>query len=489
MPRLWYSNDEVNDFHPIVQTVLESAIDNCGYSHIAEVLHHPNIPNSSIIPDFAIKLRNSDRYIFIMEVKRYNRDCFSQRFQNQTRSYVTDLSNNWDPQYHKYFCLTNIETISLFAEREGPVSGCLLKHFPKQFTPFNPDNHDATQTIMDFQESIENILTDLFNRVTPEWSNNWEQIIDSFYQNYESIKGVLPHNESISKDLTLFELFRLMTFSYLKNFYNIRNNDNSSFFRTFPNETQNITEFTRRLTSTFERVLRLDFRQIFSNYPDNIRIFPDNFSEEIIPYFRNIIQSLNNYSQLAVEDNESPEYIFNMLTSKVYDKQTMHSKGQIMSDNELATLLAVLTIDNHSDHILDPCCGDGALLDACYDRITFHTLDDNLNKSHNNILSQINGIEIDPFLAQLATFRLVSKNLSNINSTTEANINIGNTFLTNLDDQVDRIVMNPPFLRNDDPNISINKEEMIEAIENTGLDCFVSNARQPNAYFFVTIQP
>lgn len=483
MPRLWYTDDEVNDFHPIVENVLHRALENCGYSDIAEVLHHPNIPNSTIIPDFAIKIRSTNSFVFIIEVKRSNRDCFSQRFQNQTRSYVTELFNYWDTSYQKYYCLTNIETISLFAERQGTISSCLLNHFPKSFTPFNPADHDATQTVSEFQLEMENILRMIFNREMPEWSNNWNQIIDSFYNNYESIKGILPHDEMTSKDLTLFELFRLMTFSYLKNFYNIRNSDNRNFFRNFPTHS-NRNEFIRHLSSIFDRVLRLDFTQIFSNYPNNIRIFPDNFTDYILPYFQNVIQNLNSYSSLAVSENSSPEYIFSMLTSKVYDKETMHTKGQIMSDSELSNLLATLIIDNHTNNVLDPCCGDAALLDACYDRILMHSLNSNQNTSHNEILSQIHGIEIDPFLAQLATFRLVAKNLSNVNTNTEAKINIGDVFLTSLPNQVDRVVMNPPFLRNDDPAIELNKEIMIEAIRSVMDNCFVTNARQPNAYFY-----
>lgn len=188
MARLWYDYDEVTQFHPIVEEVLNSALANCGYSEIAEIVHHPTIPNSTIIPDFAIKLKNSNRFIFVLEVKKTKRDCYSQRFQNQTRSYITDLIPYWEPNYEKYFCLTNVETLSLFAEREGAVHSCLLKNYPIIHTAINPNNHDATVTIQEFQLSIENILNTIFRRITPNWSNNWEPIIESFYQNYHKYK-------------------------------------------------------------------------------------------------------------------------------------------------------------------------------------------------------------------------------------------------------------------------------------------------------------
>jgi tRNA1(Val) A37 N6-methylase TrmN6 len=489
MTKLWYDYDEVTQFHPIVEEVLNNSLENCGYSEIAEILHHPTIPNSTIVPDFAIKLKSSNRFIFVLEVKKTNRDCYSQRFQNQTRSYVTDLIPFWEPNYEKYFCLTNVETLSFFAEREGAVTSCLLKNYPVVHTAINPNNHDATTTIQEFQVSIENILNTIFRRTIPSWSNNWEPIIESFYQNYISIKENLDYEEETAKDTTLYELFRLIAFSYLKEYYALNDNSKSTYFRgRFPTEEDNLIIFKQKLENSFTRILQLDFRQIFSNYPnDNFRIFPDNISETLTPYFKNLILNLINYSSNAVADNSSPEYIFNLLSSKIYDKETMHNKGQVMSDSELSILLATLTIDSHNLLVLDPCCGDGALLDASYDCLNSLSLDNGIFKTHNELLSQNIGIELDSFLAQLSTFRLLTKNLFSITNDTEANIIINDTFTTNLDNQVDIILMNPPFLRNDNRTVSITEDDktrMIEAINSTDIECFVTQASQPNLYYY-----
>ena len=489
MTTLWYDHDEVTQFHPIVERVLNDALVNCGYSEIAEILHHPTIPNSTIVPDFAIKFKNSNRFIFVLEVKKTNRDCYSQRFQNQTRSYITDLIPYWEPNYEKYFCLTNVETLSFFAEREGAVTACLLKNYPVVHSSINPSNHDATTTIQEFQVSIENIINTIFRRTTPSWSNNWEPIIESFYQNYLSIKENLDYDEKTAKDTTLYELFRLIAFSYLKEYYALNDNSKSTYFRgRFPTEEDNLIIFKQKLDNSFTRILQLDFKQIFSNYPDeNFRIFPDNISETITPYFKNLIQDLINYTSGAVADNSSPEYIFNLLSSKIYDKATMHNKGQVMSDSELSILLATLTINSKDSLVLDPCCGDGALLDASYDCLNSLSLDNGIFKTHNELLSQNIGIELDSFLAQLSTFRLLAKNLSSITNDTEANIIINDTFTTNLDNQVDTILMNPPFLRNDNRAVSITEDDktrMIEAINSTDIECFATQASQPNLYYY-----
>ena len=490
MINLWYSSDEVTGFHPVVESAINNAIVNCGYDSVIELVHHPAIPNSTIIPDFAIKLKSSNRYVFVIEVKKTARDVTSQRFQNQSRSYVSDFSPYWEPNYPKYFCLTNIEELIMFADRQGPISACILKGNPKSHTPFDPQNQDATQTSIDFQTTFEQILPIICNRTKPEWNNNWQPIIDAFVQNYQSVSNSLTLDKALADEITLYEFFRLLAFAYLKDYYNQTSNQNQSFFRAFPLANDNIQTFITKLTNNYNRVLQLDFNQVFSNHPNSTdRIFPEKLSSSIIQYFKDTIQALNNYSSQAVSDNLLPEYIFNLLTSKIYDKESLHKKGKIMSDTELSILLSTVTIDDPNSSVIDPCSGDGALLDATYDYLNILNLTNGNSLTHNQLLNQINGIEIDPFLAQLATFRIVSKNLSGVDSSTNAKITTGNTFTNPNTAGYDVLLMNPPFLRNDNPHAPISiadKTLMNNAITNSGQTNFVTLASQPNLYFYFT---
>ena len=489
MINLWYDSDEVTGFHPVVETAIKNAITNCGYASLLELEHHPAIPNSTIIPDFAIKLKSSNRYIFVIEVKKTARDVTSQRFQNQSRSYVNDFSPYWEPNYPKYFCLTNIEELILFADRQGPISTCILKGNPKSHTRFNPQTRDATQTSIEFQATFEQLLPIIYNRTIPDWDNNWQPIIDAFYQNFQSISSSLTYNNELSNELSLYELFRLLAFAYLKDYYNQTSNPNQSYFRTFPTDSDNLQNFKSKLSNNYNRVLQLDFNQVFSNHPNSKdRIFPDNFSISILQDFKDTIQALSSFSSQAVSDNPLPEYIFNLLTSKVYDKQTLHKKGKIMSDTELSILLATVTIETPDTTVIDPCSGDGALLDAAYDYLNILNLSNNgVAKTHNKLLNQVSGIEYDPFLAQLATFRLVSKNLSAVDSNTTANILTGNAFTKPNSSGFDVLLMNPPFLRNDNPDAPItisDKALMNNAINSSGQSNFITLASQPNLYFY-----
>jgi N-6 DNA Methylase len=491
MSQIWYNSDEVSVFQPAVESALKNALVSCGYDNIAEVVHNPNIPNSSTIPDCAIRLINSQRYVFIVEVKRTQRDVESQRYQNQSRSYVTDFGPHWEPGFHKYFCVTNIERLVLLADRQGvPLTSCVLKNNPKQHTLFNPANHDASISIAELQTTFEGILPIIFNRIPPNWDNNWELVIGSFHTNYIALKNILALPEPISKELTLYELFRLLAYAYLKDFYTQTDSVNASHFRNYPAKNTTLAQFATSLANNYDRIIQLDFKQIFSNHPNQAqRIFPENFSANYFNYFKDLIQCFVQHNNNAVADNSSPSYVFNLLTSKIYDKEELHRKGKIMSDSELSNLLAVLCIDTHTAKIIDPGCGDGSLLDAAYDQINFLASSVNQLKTHNQILEQLDGIEIDPFLSQLSAFRLLSKNLNQVNNETEANISIGDVFLTARSNQYDVVLMNPPFLRNDNPEAPItaaDKVKMIEAINAQGLNCFVSNASQPNLYFYFT---
>jgi len=488
MINLWYNSDEVTGFHPVAATAINNAIINCGYDALLELEHHPSIPNSTIIPDFAIKLKSSNRYIFVIEVKKTARDVSSQRYQEQSRSYVSNFSPYWEPNYPKYFCLTNIEELILFADRQGPISTCILKGNPKSHTRFNAQTRDATQTSVEFQATFEQLLPIIYNRTQPDWDNNWEPIIDSFYQNFQSVSSSLSHCKDLSDELSLYELFRLLAFTYLKDYYNQTSNSNRSYFRAFPPDSDSLQNFTSKLSNNYTRVLQLDFNQVFSNHPNSTdRIFPENFSSSILQYFKNTIQALNNFGSQAVSDNPLPEYIFNLLTSKVYDKKTLHKKGKIMSDTEVSILLATVTIENTNSLVIDPCSGDGALLDAAYDYLNILNLTNGVTKIHNQLLNQVSGIEYDPFLAQLATFRLVSKNLSGVDNRTNANIQTGNTFTNPNSSGFDVLLMNPPFLRNDNPDAPItiaDKDLMNNAITSNGQPNFVTLASQPNLYFY-----
>lgn len=485
MVKLWYNDDEVADFHPLVEGVLQLILRESGFETEYEVKHHPSLPGSTKIPDFAIIKRRSQRTVFILEVKRTERDVDSQRHWNQTRGYVRDLTSGWEPG-HRYFAVTNIEKTISFADRDGPDIACILSGNPIEAGHFDPTTHEADDVIESFRAQIKALVVDAVTNNSPEWSDAWSPIVGSFVTNLKSsISSLLDHeSEELSKEIGTYELLRIFFYHFIGSFYTHEHSTNARYFRGGRiNNNYNATY--NEMRNNYARVLELDFKQIFSESPlEEARITPDRLNI-ILNYINNFTETLMEYIDEAIKQNHSPEYFFDLITDHIYEHNELHNAGKVMSDTELAGLLAELTIESSDNNIIDPGSGDGALLDAAYDKLK--RLKSGTSFSHQNILNQLSGIEIDPFLTQLSTFRLVMKSPHEVTEETEAGIVSGDIFNNQRPGLYDVVLMNPPFLRNEESINSLSGPsavEMVRAIRSTSIEPFVLNASQPNLYFY-----
>lgn len=482
MPQIWYTSEEVRDFHPHVKLALENAIASLGKTNEIEVKHHGTIPGTTTEFDFALRLKSTSHYILIVEVKRTKAAVNSGRFADQARSYATNLAPNWETTYHPYFVLTNIERSAFFCDRNGTISSCVLAGSPIDHADFDPITHDATTAIQNFEQSITQFLAAVFSKAIPIWNDEWSGIIDVFVREHQSVKNRLSFDEITNRELSLFEFLRLTLYSFLDRYYQYKNSTNQSFFHQLPRSTR-LSLFKSDLEHNFQSILNLDFKQVFENHPANTkRIFPEHINTAIHANFLSLIQALRINAPNAIIQNSSPTYFFNLLQTKIYDKSELHKEGKIMSDSELANMLSYLLIQNHSVNVIDPCSGDAAFLDSSYDRLSILASSNGTILTHNDILSQLHGIEIDPFLAQMGTFRMISKNLLDVNTSTEIDIKKADMFTVVENNQYDVLLMNPPFLRNESLTTA-QKAVMNNAIR--AIDThFFESARQPNLYYY-----
>lgn len=486
MAQLWYNDDEVRKFHPLVEDSLNQILSDGGFSGEYAVEHHPMVPGSSKTPDFSIYKKRSRRIIFILEVKRTERDVDSQRYWNQTRGYVRDLTHNWEPG-SKYFAITNIEKTITFADRNGADTGCVLSGNPISAGKFDPETHDADEVVEQFKNLIKPTVVAALSAEAPEWADAWQPIIDSFTVNLRSVIDELTQgrSEPQGKEIGTYELLRVFLYHFISSYYGYTHSSNAKYFRSNRLSSDAGLAF-REAKNNYERALELDFKQIFSDSPTiETRITEEQF-ERILLYFNSFVETLQSYISDAVKQNHSPEYFFNLLTENLYAHEELHKQGKVMSDSELASLIAELCIDSESVSVLDPGCGDGALLSAAYDKLRALKSRTNPAVTHQEVLNQVNGLEVDPFLTQLSAFRLLMKNPHEVDEDTEASIETADIFKHPNPSQYDVVVMNPPFLRNEESSALVGSStgQMIAAIRSVGEDPFVTYARQPNLYFY-----
>lgn len=114
--------------------------------------------------------------------------------------------------------------------------------------------------------------------------------------------------------------------------------------------------------------------------------------------------------------------------------------GQFYTPPAVAALLVALTVTGDRPTILDPACGDGALLRSAYDRLAAGGL------SHRELLSSLWGFELDPEAAEAAV-----RGLQRPGEHARPRIFTGDFFAREPDDpqipHFDCIVANPPYLR------------------------------------------
>lgn len=489
MTKLWYDMDEVKDFHPVVDSALKEAIEEAGYGEQLIVEHHPKIPGGE--PDFVLLLRDIRRPVLVLEVKRTKGDCDSTRFWAQTQDYVDALSIRWAPSYYPYYAITNIERLIMFCRRKGPVWGCVLSGNPCVDTEFDtPGPGNADKVIAEFIFSMKRVLDRIMRKEKPKWAETWPIVIDSFAADYTSIREYLRiGDEGVERDVTSYELLRILLYGYLRELYTLHKIGYSQLFRRLPEGIYPPTRFAYVLLNTFRRVLDLDFEQVFNDHPDkNVRLLPEKADTTIMSCLNDFIKTANTQLVEAVKENPLPSYFVRLIKEKIYDREEMHKEGKITTDDELASILAELCIERADARVIDVGTGSGAISSAAYDKIKRLSRSSNIKKSHDQILSQISGIEKDPFLNQLATFQLVAKDPRSVDISSKIDFKVGDAFENPRPEQFNVVLMNPPFLRHDNKVVPITDEmerQMLHAIENQyGRRSFVRKATQPNLYFY-----
>jgi len=100
--------------------------------------------------------------------------------------------------------------------------------------------------------------------------------------------------------------------------------------------------------------------------------------------------------------------------------------GQIYTPPEVTRLIAEWAIRSPDEKVLDPACGTGRFLVSAYHKLSTLKREAGIKPSHQELLDQIYGIDINQFPAHLATMSLVSLDLTSV--TDEVNIRVADFF-------------------------------------------------------------
>ncbi len=154
----------------------------------------------------------------------------------------------------------------------------------------------------------------------------------------------------------------------------------------------------QKLREFFEEARQIDWQAVFEeDFPDSVSL-----SDLAIEELAKLIQDLNRYNF-----SNMPQDIIGAVFEELIPPQERHRLGQYFTPENLVDFINAFCIKTRDAYVLDPTCGTGTFLTRGYDRMKILG-----QREHRRLLSQLWGVDIAPFPAELATINLFRQDLS-----------------------------------------------------------------------------
>lgn len=155
---------------------------------------------------------------------------------------------------------------------------------------------------------------------------------------------------------------------------------------------------TKKFGEIFERARQIDWHAVFEeDFPDRVAI-PDPAITEL----DKLIKDLNRFNFSIM-----PQDVVGAVFERLIPYEERHALGQYFTRENLVDLINAFCVRTKDAHVLDPTCGTGTFLTRAYDKMRVAG-----QIEHKKLLSQLWGIDIAHFPAELATINLFRQDLS-----------------------------------------------------------------------------
>ena len=155
---------------------------------------------------------------------------------------------------------------------------------------------------------------------------------------------------------------------------------------------------TQKFSETFEKARQIDWHAVFEeDFPDLV-IIPDLAIMEL----DKLIKDLNRFNFSIM-----PQDVIGAVFEQLIPYEERHALGQYFTRENLVDLINAFCVRTKDAHVLDPTCGTGTFLTRAYDKMRVAG-----QIAHKKLLSQLWGIDIAHFPAELATINLFRQDFS-----------------------------------------------------------------------------
>lgn len=152
------------------------------------------------------------------------------------------------------------------------------------------------------------------------------------------------------------------------------------------------------LRAAFTEARKIDYHAVFDEaLPDRIQ-WPAEASRTLADLIHDF--STRDFASL-------PQDVVGTVFERLIPPEERHGLGQYFTSENLCDVVNAFCITSSADKVLDPTCGTGTFLIRAYDRLRWLGQHD-----HVTLLSQLWGIDIAPFPAELATVNLFRQKIA-----------------------------------------------------------------------------
>src|ERR1035441_7767898 len=410
MPWLDYSDDEVAIFHPAFEALANAALTAEHLDAELEWVHHARTPANPLIPDFVLRRRAGAQWMLAVELKRTREAVLSTRNQVQAKAYAETNQHLYSPVAPRYFVISNIEVTLLHAMNDNrPPQECRLQDGYFQAGEFRttPEETHKTRFVQQLRQVIQIVKAarpPVFDAVWPGILAEFlayagqavavphEHLVEPQTPNWPTVRDYFAASPSVDSARLLF--VRCLMAEYLRGVLLKYQHPRASHI---PPATPHLARLTARIAGPQD----IDFRTLFEmQAPALYRNLAEPALRRLLTrYLRSLQVPGRRVVDLATTRLDAPDLVDSLL-SAVYPLSIQDESGKIRTDPELASLLAWLTMRAPAGVIVDPCCGDGALLSAAYQFLVDH------GAPSADALASLRGVEAAPLALRLAEVRL-----------------------------------------------------------------------------------
>lgn len=203
--------------------------------------------------------------------------------------------------------------------------------------------------------------------------------------------GDEPFYRTVSRQIAYRLLGRILFYQTLMRFW-------PNILSKIDFKGQDPATIEKTLREHFQEASRIDYQAVFEpDFIDQVPL-PPLAGEKVAE----LVDNLNIFKFSSM-----PQDVVGRVFEQLIPYEERHALGQYFTPEDLVDLIVVFCVRTCDDLVLDPTCGSGTFLVRAYDRLRyFGQLD------HRKLLSQLWGIDIAHFPAELATINLFRQNLA-----------------------------------------------------------------------------